>query len=492
MKQFCISLVLICTLLLLTACTGNSPTDPPDVSEPIAHKSELSVFDGTYRAQVASEADEAYVQITAEGDFILLEHFLCMDGSVYSFWAEEFWPSEDGFTQVPITSVSGKSQTFSNMTEELSYDTLPRNRVISLTDAGVVLNYDDTDSAYYVRVSDFSYHTDPLQLRLMLGESSVREPSALYGTWVSRNGRDALCLTLNVDGSLFLLRKTAGQPAQVYNGGYILEKGNRLNILAERIGDGLFPHFITLQWKIDRDGILWITFETEEPWVLMPTKVPITKTVEPKKALCYFVTVYNMTGAYTDQYGIDYSYIFCLPQFLGTDPKIEAVNAEIWNHYAPIIEEECLSMDQCEFLTFSEVNWESNIYEDILYLHIFAKSWDWEEHSAYYYDTSAGRFLTTEEVLDRLLIDHGYFLEAVKESAQESYTEVFSDIPEAYREEAGYYEMLEWTGSEEAVNLQLPIFVDRFGSIQVLAKIGSMAGAGIIWKTLRPFDGAVG
>ena len=158
----------------------------------------------------------------------------------------------------------------------------------------------------------------------------------------------------------------------------------------------------------------------------------------------------------------------------------------------PIIEEELAAMETGEFLSFAEVSFDSNVHEGVLYLHIYANTWDWEEHSAYYYDTKTGAFLSTEEVLDRLLINQNYFLEAVREYAQAAFVEMFCDLPETYREEAGYYDMLEWTVSDEAVNLQLPIFVDRFGGISVYARIGSMAGSGIIWEILRPFDGAVG
>ena len=68
-------------------------------------------------------------------------------------------------------------------------------------------------------------------------------------------------------------------------------------------------------------------------------------------------------------------------------------------------------------------------------------------------------------------------------------------MPEADRKDYGYYERLEWTVSEEAVNLELPMFVDFMGELCVYARIGSIAGADEFWTPLYPFaewDGAVG
>ncbi len=493
-----ISVLLI--ILLLTAC---GKTTVPPVEEPEEQpeeiqvqvpeeQQELAVFEGTYRYLVPEEGDEGYVQITACSEFLLLEHFLCMEGSVYSFWAEEFWPNEDGFTDGEFTSVSGKSQTFSGMTSGDLYDTMPRNRVITLTEDGVVLNYDDSDAEYCVKDSAFSYHSSREQLRQALGEGTGKKDEALYGIWSWRNSREAVFLTFREDGSVSLLQKEEGEPAEVWEGVFSFEQGGKVSILAEKIGDGCYPYVRSWQWHVDADNMLWLTFEDDRQIIFLPAEKEPTRSIDGQISLSYVGSHYDMDGEYTDQYGTEYEYVYRLPQFFGDDADAMEVNRQIMEIYAPLIETELGAMVGKEFLSFTEVNWEGNIHEDVLYLHVYAKTWDWEEHNAYYYDTVEGRFLTTQEVLDRLLIDQGYFLEAVREGAEAAFLEIFSDIPEGYKEESGYYEMKEWTVSEEAVNLQVPIFVDRFGSIAVYARIGSMAGSGIIWEVLRPFDGAVG
>lgn len=494
----------VLVLLLLTAC-GKTPQAPAEVIDetpvveevlqetaPAPQKGpDLTVFDGTYRANVPSEGDASYVQIKAQNESILLEHYLCMDGSVYSFWAEEFWPGEDGVSQRDFTSISGMSQTFSMMTAGDGYDTMPQSRVITLTDEGVVLNYDDSDAEYYVKDTEFSYHTPKEELRQIIGEGTAKKQEKLYGTWSWRSSREALCLTFLEDGSVSFLQKKVGEPVQAYEGVFSAEKDS-VTVAAEKAGDGLYPHIMNWGWLVDADGMLWLTFEDGREVIFLPTEEAVTGSVPAREALSYVGARYDLSGEYTDQYGTTYDYCYRMPQFYGDDAAAMAVNEQIQERFAPIIEEELSSMAQNEFLSFAEVSFESNIHEDVLYLHIYAKTFDWEEHSAYYYDVKTGAFLTTEEVLDRLLIDPNYFLEAVRENALTVFEETFSEIPEEYKEESGYYEMMEWTVSDEAVDLDLPIYVDRFGSVAVHAKIGSMAGSGVIWTVLRPFDGAVG
>ncbi|MBP3633316.1 MAG: hypothetical protein J6J43_01945 [Oscillospiraceae bacterium] len=496
---------ILLALLLLAACGKTVPpvTETPDVppmaeetvqeeTQALPQSPDLTIFDGTYRANVPEEGDEGYVQIKAQNGLLLLEHFLCMEGSVYSFWAEEFRPLEDGFVSGEFTSVSGISQTFSVMTGGDGYDTMPQNRVITLTEDGVVLNYDDSDAAYYVADETFSYHSTLEQLQQILGESTGKADASLFGTWVCRNSRETVCISFREDGSVSLLQKKMRQPVQAYEGAFVFEPGGYVSIAAEKAGDGMYPHIMRLGWHVDPDDMLWLTFEDETQLVFLPTQEKVTETMAPTEALSWLGDLYDLSGEYTDQYENEYTYLYRLPYFLGSDPEVLEVNRQIEEAFVPIIEEECSAMEQSEFLSYTEVDWESNVHDGILYLHIYAKTWDWEEHRAYYYDVAQGEFLTAQEVLDRLLIDQNYFLEAVREYAQAAFEETFAELPEEDREAFGYYDMLEWTASEEAVNLQLPIYVDMFGSVVVHAKIGSMAGSGIIWVILRPFDGAVG
>lgn len=473
---------LVCILLMLTACgkTEAPPAEPPQ-------EAALAAYAGVYRDCVPEvEGEEGYVQITAYADFLLLEHFLCMEGSVYSFWAEEFWPYEGSYQE---NMVYGQSQTFSMQTSGDLYDTMPQNRSIALTDEGVVLNYDDSDAEYYVKDDTFSYHSTTEELRQRLDEATAPDARVL-GTWGYRGGWEAGCVTFRVDGGFSYVWKTPGEPVQVYDG--VFTEGNgSLQILAEMAGDGTYPHQMQWNWSIDEYGGLCLAMESDV-YTFQPTEGLFSLDMARQAAMAYLGSWYDMSGTYTDEDDGFYLYTYRLPQFYGDDAAVMAVNRQIMDDYSPLIEEELQAMAQGAFLSFTDVNWESDVFEGILYLHIWAESFNWQEHSAYYYDLETGEFLTTEEVLDRLLIDHDYFLEAVRQGAEDVFISYFSDIPQQERAEYGYYEMLEWTVSDEAVNFDLPIFVDSQGSIAVYARIGSMAGASEFRTVLHPFDGAVG
>ena len=73
------------------------------------------------------------------------------------------------------------------------------------------------------------------------------------------------------------------------------------------------------------------------------------------------------------------------------------------------------------------------------------------------------------------------------EEAEEEEEEYLSDIPEEEREAYGYYDCLEQTVSDAFVNLDLPVFVDRYGDIRVYLKLSSMAGSGVMWVPDYPF-----
>ena len=95
-------------------------------------------------------------------------------------------------------------------------------------------------------------------------------------------------------------------------------------------------------------------------------------------------------------------------------------------------------------------------------------------------------------------MDEAVFLEKVRNAAEACFIEAFSGLAEEDREEYGYYDYLKWTVSDEAVNFDLPIFVDAVGNLCVMGRIGSMAGASEFWAPLYPFaefhgfDNAVG
>ena len=462
---------------------------------------DLTVFDGLYKAKLPQDDDgETWLQITGFNDFIVLEYHGLQDGEVYRYWVEEFWPGEGWYTDVGATSVSGKSQQFNSMSQYENYSGLPQNRCITLTDDGVVLNYDDSDAEYFVRDDSFyGGHNTPEDLRMWLGEDVHLDFDYQYdakdvvGTWGFWTGWEAACMTFAEDGTFSMFWKTPNEPIAVYKGayGFGTNSGN-LEIVAERIGYGCFPCEANWEWFVDDWGYLSLTDENsvmfEDSAYLWPVENEFFTTLTPDTALGYIVQEYFDRGEYTDQYGDVTSYYYSLPNFYYSGHKdLEKINREINEFYYPIIEMEQESMENGELLSYDYVDWHSACYNGILFLHVFAYTYDWEEHDVFYIDLDTMKELSPEEMLERMGIEEEDFVEAVRVRAEELFVNYFSDIPEEDRDTYGYYECLEQTVSDDFVNVDLPIFVNNVGQITVYVKLSSMAGSGIVWLPSDPF-----
>ena len=467
---------------------------------------DLTVFDGIYRANLPQGDDEeTWLQITGFNDFILLEYHGLMDGSIYRYWAEEFWPGEGWYTSTKTDTVSGKSQQFSSMAQYENYSGLPQNRCITLTDDGVVLNYDDSDAEYFTRDDGFAGgHAAPEEMRERFGEDVHLDFDYQYdsknvlGTWGFWTGWDAACVTFAEDGTFSMVWKNPGKPITVYTGvyGFGTNSGN-LEIHAERIGYGGYPYYANWEWSIDDwgdlnvydygcglvDGEYWF-WQVEEDFFTAMTA---------DTALGYIVESYYNMGSYTDQYGSEYSYYYSLPNFYYSDHRdLEQINRMIDAFYYPIIETEMNAMEVGEILTYDMVDWQSAVYNGVLFLHVYAYTYDWEEHDVFYIDVETMEQLKPEEMLARMGIAEDEFLDAVRTRAEELFVNYFSAMPEEEREQYGYYDCLEQTVSDDFVNVDLPIFVDNIGQITVYVKLSSMAGSGIIWApncVFEPFYG---
>jgi len=463
---------------------------------------DLTVFDGIYRAKLAQgDDDETWLQIKGYNDFIMLEYHGFMEGSMYRFWAEEFWPGEEWYTSSDKEMISGKSQIFSSMGQYENYSEMPRNRCITLTNDGVVLNYDDDDAQYFVRDDGFDGgHTAPQEMRPRLGEDVHLDFAYQYdsknavGTWGFWDGWQAGCLTLEEDGNFSLYWKEPNRPIAVYEGvyGFGSYSGN-LAVYAERQGYGGYPYVADWEWYVDEYGYLNISdYDTvilEGSMGFWKVEEDFFTVLDADTALGYITEEGPEWGNYTDQYGTEYSYYYSLPRFYHCESQdLQRINRQITDFYYPIMEAEQNAMEAGEFLSYDLIDWQASVYKGILFLHVYAYTYDWEEHSIFYVDVDTLEQLEPSEVLKRLDITEEEFLNAARTRAEEIFLEHFSGIPEADRETYGYYDCLEQTIGDEFVNLDLPIFVDRSGVITVYLKISSMAGSGVMWEANSIFE----
>lgn len=467
-----------------------------------------SVFDGVYQAKLSNEgATESFVQVRGFNDFILLEYFDLYEDSVFSFWAEEFWPDESGYISEKIVSVMGKSQSFSLMSSQSNYSDLPRNRCITITDDGIVLNYDDSDAEYYFRTEKFENgHSSDESLKEILTTQfdihhdfdMVADNGKVIGAWHYWNGWDGGLVTFEGDGTFEMIWKTPGNPVAIYNGAWGFDTHTEeIQIIVERAGYGSMPFVMKWHWEVDTDQNLYI-YENEgvaleeiggKAW-FYPLEYDFFTGTDQQHAMGYLTDYYDIHDNYTDGNGMYCEYTYRLPQFIGNESVHQEMNLEILNLFEPIINSEMESVNAGEFLGYTMVDYANCVFEDILIVHIFAQgvNSDWEEHQIYYFDLSTGKRLYAKDIiLDVLCFDESYFLNTVRETVEQVFINKFSEIPEEDRQIYGYYDCLAWTISDDAVNLDMPIYINEYGDIFIFAKIGSPAGSGIIWEVITPF-----
>lgn len=455
-----------------------------------------TAYDGTYRLREQKmEGEDTYVVVRGFPEFLLIECFTEYQGSVYSFWVEEFWP-DDGTELGTCVTLTGRSQDFSLMSRGNIYTAMPSRRTVTLTEEGIILQTEGYDEEVYLRAADYGYHTEQAELLDRLHDMiSVREEPELAGCWELWDGWRTIHVTLAADGGFHFVSKEPGCPVRVMDGVWGVDADSgALQIVAELAGDGNYPYTLTWQWRLDENGFLYLQDEYGDVLPEAGNDVGFWQTGEnvylnmtQLTAMGYVWESYDLSGKYTDQYDTEYYYSYRLPLFLEEEGDLGELNAEIQETFVSIIEEELAAMEAGEFLTTQNVDWKLYVTEDIVTLYIYTFGWQWETHKTYYYDLRTNSRTDSRELLHRIGIDEAEFLDKVRNAAEAYFVEAFSGLPEEDREEYGYYDFLEWTISDEAVNFDLPIFVDDIGNLCVYARIGSMAGADEFWAPIYPF-----
>jgi hypothetical protein len=84
------------------------------------------------------------------------------------------------------------------------------------------------------------------------------------------------------------------------------------------------------------------------------------------------------------------------------------------------------------------------------------------------------------------------FLAALEKAALNCFELNNREITEEMKQSTDYQAALEFTTSEQAIYLDVPLFIDSNGEFTVIGQIGSMAGAGWYYAYLYPFSEGVG
>lgn len=461
----------------------------------------IDQLEGIYLADDPGYWDEQTLQIRCFGEYLLLEVGQWSGGSLEFYWAEEFWPDPYGVGYGEEPFVMGKCQSFSNMAVDASiYPEPAQSLCITMTGEGIALQYEGMDTQYYNKTDSHpGIHDNWEEYQNCLGVGQIYQPHELVGTWEYYDDHASACFRFWEDGKFIYVCKERNQPVVYLEGAWSADQ-ERIYFLAEQYGCADFPYEWELDYSIGQSGDLhvsgdeglWILpaeGECRFNWITYPWIVGFSQT----EMMGLFYELYGLEGTHEDQYGNSYEYRYYLPRFHSDDEMMQQVNEGIEQLFAPVIENELEYLDNGEPLVYHSVDWQYYVWGNVVSLVVRAES-DYEipAYVTYNYDADLGKFLSNEELLAYVGVTPEEFLAALENAALACFELNNRDLPEEMKQSQDYQNALAFTTSEQAIYLDIPMFIDSNAEFTVMGQIGSMAGAGWYYAYLYPFSDGVG
>lgn len=196
--------------------------------------------------------------------------------------------------------------------------------------------------------------------------------------------------------------------------------------------------------------------------------------------------LYSAEGVYTDSVGNTESYTYHVPQLNADSAAAEEINAEIRERFGSAVEGQLSNMKEGYSLWSWHVEWHPYWHGDQLFLLITADSnGGFTDYAAYGYDFDSGERVTNEMILRELGISKEEYLAKLSEKVQFMFEEMYKDVPETIREQAGMEDMLQKTLAW--ADMEQPMFFDGAGTVETVVKIASIAGADWYYHLATPF-----
>ncbi|MBR6413536.1 MAG: hypothetical protein IKS21_02860 [Oscillospiraceae bacterium] len=190
------------------------------------------------------------------------------------------------------------------------------------------------------------------------------------------------------------------------------------------------------------------------------------------------------SGSYTDSAGNQWDYSYELPCINADTTGAKAINEEIERVYGEIVREAHEYMEQNCSLIWISIDYDATAWNDILSVKVHSSGHvgGMEEYRIFNYDCSLGRWITTQELLDRMGISEEAFREACRIQFEENeYHEpdgsgIFFDDDEMIKKDGNYYRYRnKGTSDEKLAEVQIHPYQD--GRVEMIAPISLGAGA---------------
>lgn len=219
--------------------------------------------------------------------------------------------------------------------------------------------------------------------------------------------------------------------------------------------------------------------------ILLLLEAPAAFAEQPRKNAV--TELYSAEGVYTDGVGNETTYSFHVPLIQDDTPAAKEINEEIMSTFGAQVEDEFRKMEGGFSLWSWVADWHAYWNGDQLFLLLQTEeNADFSDYAAFGYDFASGSRLTNEMILEQKGIHEEDYLQSLKKKAQSMYEEMYGSLPEKIPEaRTAYEEMLEKTLAWQT--MEEPMFLNQFGEIETIGKIGSIAGAEWFYYRIAPY-----
>lgn len=174
-----------------------------------------------------------------------------------------------------------------------------------------------------------------------------------------------------------------------------------------------------------------------------------------------------------------------VPQINCDTEDAKKINDEIKEKYGSEVEEGLQNKEEGYTVVCYSIKWELIISGEYTFALVVSSEFPGSNinYDVYNFDGMTGKSISNEEILGRVNLEDAEFVAMVKEKAANRYAEKYNNVKDMMPEL--YLEQLEYTVSNERININMPMFVSEDGGLSVIADIGSLAGAGSYYEVLK-------
>ena len=199
-------------------------------------------------------------------------------------------------------------------------------------------------------------------------------------------------------------------------------------------------------------------------------------------------------GEYQNEYGDIFPYGYRVPELKIDSPAARSINVEIDETIGTLARDQLQLIhdggdeDPMTYL----IDWNASLTDGILSLIVEYRDIWWKpKYFVYVYDINRDLRLDNFDLIELFGYSEDDFLASVRDAAGWEYILANEGVPAEYRGEM-YDDRYAFTISDENISFEnLMIYLESDGRVAVLARIGSMAGAGWYYHVVYPFE-AVG